>query len=283
MKVLEVNRAMLGKQNQCRQLIELLSEIKAVGFDALYLLPVQQKGQLRAVGSPYCLKDFWNLDSDFGTDKDWECLRMACEEMQLEIWLDWVMNHTAWDHPWMNDFPHRYVTVNQEIQHPSGTNWLDVAQLNFNDSMANYFAELAVEWMMKRGIKGFRCDASYRIPVSFWNEFFSCLGSSKPKARWFADKNFPDLFELHFDGFFTDGPLVQDSCILNKIYDHDRSAFGELWNENDAVRFNQMKGDDDGDLNWLVGMGMIDPNQRVSFFENQDFDQEKWSSWLKQF
>lgn len=282
MKVLEVNRAMLGKQNQCRQLIELLSEIKGVGFDALYLLPVQQKGQLRAVGSPYCIRDFWNLDSYFGTDEDWERLRLACEEVQLEIWLDWVMNHTAWDHPWTSDFPQHYVTVNQEIQHPSGTNWLDVAQLNFNDSMANYFAELAVEWMMKRGVKGFRCDASYRIPEAFWNEFFKCLGSHKPNARWLADKNFQG-WDLHFDDYCSDGTLVSDKSIFNKIYDHDRSAFGELWNEHDSKRFNEMIEDLDGDCNWLAGMGMIVPDQRVSFFENQDFDQVKWSNWLKQF
>lgn len=283
MKVLEVNRALLGRKNQCRQLINLLPEIKGVGFDALYLLPVLEKGEYKASGSPYCIRDFWALDQDFGTAEDWQDFQKSCADLDLEIWVDWVMNHTAWDHPWIQLFPDRYLRENLEIQHPPETNWTDVAQLNFNHDTVVYFAELAHQWISKRGVTGFRCDASYRIPYSTWELFFEQVGSFKKDARWLADQSFLRMEELGFDGRFSDESIQLDSRLWNKIYDHDRSAFGELFNERDQQRLLQMKRSESADLNWLVGMGMMFPDERVSFFENQDFDREKWANWLKQF
>jgi glycosidase len=284
MKVLEVNRSMLGKQNQCRQLIELLPDIKGVGFDALYLLPIIEKGELNAVGSPYCIRDFWKLDPDFGTDDDWYDLQKACAQHQLEIWIDWVMNHSSWDHSWMTTNPEWYIwdEDKQARVHPPGTDWTDVVQLSFHHDCVAHFADLALEWISKRGVKGFRCDASYRIPPRVWDVFFQRLVIQKLNARWLADNRFLEMNELGFDGCFSDGPLDFSGSVWNKIYDHDRSAFGILWNKEDDIRLYQMKQDIEGELNWLIGMGMMFPHQHISFFENQDFDPEKWTNWLKQ-
>jgi hypothetical protein len=43
-----------------------------------------------------------------------------------------------------------------------------------------------------------------------------------------------------------------------------------------------MKRDIEGELNWLIGMGTMFPHQQISFFENQEFDQAKWSLWITQ-
>jgi hypothetical protein len=108
------------------------------------------------------------------------------------------------------------------------------------------------------------------------------LGIKKIHARWLADNRFLEMNELGFDGCFSDGPLDFRGSVWNKIYDHDRSAFGILWHKEDDIRIYQMKQDIEGELNWLIGMGMMFPHQHISFFENQDFDPEKWTNWLKQ-
>ncbi|MEY3597625.1 MAG: hypothetical protein RL521_47 [Bacteroidota bacterium] len=284
MKVLEVNRAMLGYHNQCRQLISLLPSIKGVGFDALYLLPVVQKGEVNSVGSPYCIRDFWSLDPSFGNDEDWMELQQRCQDLQLEIWIDWVMNHTSWDHPWLTNHPDWYQrdAEREHINHPIGTNWTDVAQLNFHRATIDYFVEMAKKWMTIRGVKGFRCDAAYRIPANVWLQFFDGIADDSAKSVWLADQPIECFLDLGFNGFFSNGELQVEAFAWNKIYDHDRSAFGPYWNGQDEQRLKAMILDQYNLQNWLLGMGMMNPNQSVSFFENQEFDIQLWEAWMTQ-
>ena len=282
MKVLEINRAMLGENNQCRQLIELLPAIKGVGFDALYLLPVVKKGEKNSVGSPYCITDFWALDPDFGDDKDWMNLQQQCSVFQLEIWIDWVMNHTAWDHPWIATNPDWYLLDdNGMVIHPPGTTWTDVAQLNGSQSLMEAFAEIAIKWVQERGITGFRCDAAYRIPIQAWRVFFAKCTPMDKGIRWIADKAFDGIDQLPFCGF-TSPSIDLDHVSRNwvKLYDHDRAAFGPMWNESDQALWEVFRRNENSMIHWLIGMGIMNRYSSCSFFQNQKFDPEKWEKMI---
>jgi glycosidase len=286
MIVLEVNRALLGKSNQCQQLIQLLPQIKGVGFDALYLLPVVEKGAYKAVGSPYCIRDFWKLDPEFGNEQDWAQLQESCREMQIEIWMDWVMNHTAWDHPWIQQHPDWYVQspTSKEITHPPGTDWMDVAQLNWrHPELLSVMSELAQRWHLERGIVGLRCDAAYRISSDIWKDWICKVNDkSKSRIRWIADQEINNWKETGFTGYATSGKIVPSiEGAWNKLYDHDRAAFGPLWNAEDEYRIEQFSQANLGEFNWIVGMGMMDKEIAISFFESQSFPSSKWRAWLK--
>ncbi len=284
MIVLEVNRALLGEKNQCQQLIRLIPQLKGVGFDALYLLPVVEKGREKSVGSPYCIRDFWRLDPEFGTEQDWEELRESCVQNQIEIWIDWVMNHTAWDHPWIHEHPewYQYSAETKKIIHPLGTNWEDVAQLDWqHPELLKTMSDIANRWIHERGVKGLRCDASYRIASTIWKNWIEDLNyKSNGSTRWIADREIENWQEVSFTGFADAGPMISERPgAWNKLYDHDRSAFGPLWNDEDEARlahFNQRN----PKLNWIVGMGMMDKLANVSFFNAQKFDQSKWEAWI---
>lgn len=282
MKVLEINRAMLGTQNQCRLLISLLTEIKGVGFDALYLLPVVKKGKKNSVGSPYCIADFWALDPAFGVEEDWSLLRDECRSLGLEIWIDWVMNHTAWDHPWLSEKPVWYERdENGLVTHPPGTAWTDVAQLDGSESLMNAFAEIAVKWVQQRGISGFRCDAAYRISSEAWRVFFAKCNPMDKGIRWIADKAFDGMDQLSFSGFTsTSIDLIQVSRNWVKLYDHDRAAFGPLWNASDQALWEVFRRDQNSEIHWIIGMGIMYRSMACSFFQNQIFDPEKWEKMI---
>ena len=44
-----------------------LDNIKALGANTLYLLPIYSVGILKTVNSPYCVRDYKAVNSEFGT------------------------------------------------------------------------------------------------------------------------------------------------------------------------------------------------------------------------
>jgi glycosidase len=71
------------------------------------------------------------MENTWGSVEDWNVFRETCETLGLRIWMDWVMNHTAWDHPWVEEHPEFYhQDENGKLHHPLGTDWTDVVQLN---------------------------------------------------------------------------------------------------------------------------------------------------------
>ena len=107
-----------------------LDDIMALGADTLWLLPVHPSGRARSQGShgsPFAVRDHMAVHPDQGTMEDFKCLVRACHDKGLRVVLDWVANHTAWDHPWIVAHPERYTRDRAgNITHPQeplGRTW----------------------------------------------------------------------------------------------------------------------------------------------------------------
>ena len=73
-----------------------------LGADTLWLLPVHPSGRARSQGShgsPFAVRDHMAVHPDQGTMEDFKRLVRSCHDKGLRVVLDWVANHTAWDHP----------------------------------------------------------------------------------------------------------------------------------------------------------------------------------------
>ncbi|MBM3436750.1 MAG: alpha-amylase, partial [Bacteroidetes bacterium] len=93
----------------------------------------------------------------------------------MAVILDWVANHTAWDNPWIANTSW-YTQINGEIVHPPGTNWLDVADLNYNNAEMRLEMISAMKyWIEEANVDGFRCDAADMVPFSFWKQAIDSL------------------------------------------------------------------------------------------------------------
>ncbi len=75
-----------------------IGRISSMGCDVLWVMPVCEPGQERAVGSPYCIRDFKAVNSRYGTMADFKELVDAAHAAGMKVMLDWIANHTAWDH-----------------------------------------------------------------------------------------------------------------------------------------------------------------------------------------
>ena len=78
-----------------------LDAIKALGANVLYLLPTYPIGIEKTVHSPYCVRDYKGVSDEFGTLDDLRALVEEVHQRKMIVLLDWVANHTAWDHPWI--------------------------------------------------------------------------------------------------------------------------------------------------------------------------------------
>ena len=228
MVVFEVNPCALGHAQQCQQLTRILPQLKSIGVEVIYLMPIFKKGSLHAVGSPYCIADFESMQSAWGSFEDWNVFRETCETWGLRIWMDWVMNHTAWDHPWVKEHPEFYhQNENGKLHHPFGTDWTDVVQLNgAHAEVLLYFQRLAANWI-NRGVTGFRVDAACRMPSTYLSQWINHVKELSSDTTVLVD-----AWEVMMQQPLCDGLMTSDSALWNKervwpvLYGHDAAAFG---------------------------------------------------------
>lgn len=151
-----------------------LDSIRALGVNVIYLMPVYPVGTLKAINSPYCIKDYRSVNSEFGSLADLRALIDGAHSRGMAVILDWVANHTAWDNAWIGN-PGWYVTNSSgTIQSPNG--WNDVAQLNFaNPDMRKAMIRAMKYWVLTANCDGFRCDYADGPPADFWKQALDSL------------------------------------------------------------------------------------------------------------
>jgi len=189
-----------------------IPRIKALGADILWFMPVYPIGQLNrkgGLGSYYSIKNYHDINPEFGTMSDFKEVVMAAHNEGMKVILDWVGNHTAWDHPWVTEHPDWYVHDNSgKIVTP--WDWTDVAQLNFkNPELRKAMIQEMKFWVDECGIDGFRCDVAFLVPRSFWEEARTALESRKSlfmlaemENNKDIDPNPPGYMEKAFDAYY---------------------------------------------------------------------------------
>ena len=70
-------------------------------FEVMWVMPIYPIGIEKGKNSPYCISDYKAIAPEFGTIEDFKKLTETCHEHGMGMILDWVANHTAWDHPWV--------------------------------------------------------------------------------------------------------------------------------------------------------------------------------------
>lgn len=180
-----------------------LDRIKALGINVLYLMPIYPYGtDSRSSASPYCIKNFKAVGSEYGSLTDLRNLVNAAHSRGMAVILDWVANQTSWDHAWITQHPDYYVQNNGVIQQLS--TYADVAALNFNSTaMKTAMIDAMRYWIFAANIDGYRCDFTDSSPAAFWTQAISNLrGISSHKLLMFAEGTFPQNFTSGFDMTF---------------------------------------------------------------------------------
>ena len=158
-----------------------LDYLKDLGIDIIWLMPIHPRGvqgRIGSLGSPYAPRDYHAVNSDFGTIADLQAFVAAAHQRGMQVWLDWVANHTAKDNVWITQHRDYY---NSTLTSPNG--YGDVYQLDYSKEATQVATIEAMEyWIDQADIDGFRCDyiSSNTIPTAFWTRAIKALKEYKP-------------------------------------------------------------------------------------------------------
>jgi glycosidase len=194
-----------------------LPRLKKMGVKILWIMPVQPIGKANrkgTMGSYYSIADYTAVNPEFGTAADFNRLVKTAHRLKMKVILDWVANHTAWDHPWITAHPDWYkkdakgelVSYNfdngREIEY-----WTDVVGLDYRVP-AVWDAQIAAMkyWVREHDIDGFRADVASLMPIPFWQRARAELDAIKPMFM-LAESNDPAIhaaFDMTYDWALLD-------------------------------------------------------------------------------
>ena len=169
----QVNPRVFAPENSLNAVAARIDSICDLGVNIMWIMPIYPIGIEKGKNSPYCISDYKAIAPEFGTIDDFKNLAKVCHEHGMGIILDWVANHTAWDHPWVKEHPDWYTRDAQTdtIICPQPWNWEDVADLNYdNKDMREAMIDAMKFWIVEVGIDGFRCDVADGVPADFWKD-----------------------------------------------------------------------------------------------------------------
>jgi len=157
--IYQVNMRGFSKEGNFKAVVARLDSIKALGANVVYLMPIFPIGKLRAVDSPFAVQDYTAVNPEFGTLNDLRTLVDAAHARGLAVILDWVGNHTSFDHPWITQHPDWYVHDDAgNIVNPI-PDWKDIAQLNWTKpEVHTAMIEALRYWVFAANIDGYRFD-----------------------------------------------------------------------------------------------------------------------------
>ena len=212
-----------------------LGELRELGVNVIWLMPIHPTGEKLKPGpdgSPYAVRDYYQVDSRLGSKKDLVELVHTAHELGLKVILDLVPNHTAWDAVWMKD-PDLYRKDSEgKVMHPQPA-WKDVAALDYTQPKTRQaMIEVMQYWLREAKVDGFRCDAACFVPVEFWEEAREALDRTHPGALLLAEAEEPHFLVRAFDLDY-DWPLYFS---LNRVMLEGKPAtdLRETWEKSRA-------------------------------------------------
>ncbi|MEI6061583.1 MAG: alpha-amylase family glycosyl hydrolase [Bacteroidota bacterium] len=182
--VYEVNLRQYTPGGTIKEFRQHLLRLKELGAGILWFMPIQPVGLLNrkgTLGSYYSISDYCKVDPAYGTMAEFIEMVDEIHSMGMYVILDWVANHTAWDHHWVEEFPAFYRRNEVGEVHPPFQEWEDVIGLDYsNADLHSAMISCMKFWIESTGLDGFRCDMAHLVPTVFWNEARAALNAMKP-------------------------------------------------------------------------------------------------------
>ena len=200
----EVNLWAFSQQANLEGVTTRLDEMKELGINVVWLMPIYEIGEVNGIGSPYAIKNYKKINPSFGALEDLRSLVKEAHARDMAVILDWVANHTAWDNAWIQNSAWYTKDASGNVISPAGTNWNDVADLNFGSSaMRKEMIKAMKYWVLEANVDGFRCDYADGVPAAFWEQAIDSLRSIPDRELiMFAEGSDKELFDAGFDLIF---------------------------------------------------------------------------------
>ena len=329
--IYEANIRQYSPEGSFKAFTKDIPQLKELGVKILWVMPVfpishtkrkatgdkfaseikDPKEREKYLGSYYAVTDFRKINPEFGTIDDFRELVKTAHENGIYVIMDWVPNHTGWDHVWIKEHPDFYTkNAKGEITEPlneDGTpvGWADVADLNYdNPELRKTMIADMKYWLKNENIDGFRCDVAGSVPTDFWEQAIPELRKEK-NIFMLAEAWEPELLKDHlFDmAYGWDTHHIMNAIAQGKkdvsAWDQRMEDIKKMY-EKDDILMNFTSNHDENSWNGTVfermgdaaevfaaltyaapGMPLIysgqeyDMNKRLKFFEKDTIPHKK--------
>ena len=184
-----------------------LPRLKDLGVDIVWLMPIYPigiEGRKGTLGSYYAIKDYCDINPEFGTLADFDSFLAEAHRLGLRVVIDWVANHTSPDAKWVTGSPAQWYERDAEGNTTFTADWSDTANLNYECQEMCDEMQKSMRFWMERGIDGFRCDMACEIPLEFWQKAISDLRADYPGMYMLAEAEEPMVHTLSdFDASYS--------------------------------------------------------------------------------
>jgi len=205
--IYEVNVRQYTEEGTFNAFTNHLPRLKDMGVQTLWFMPVtpiSQKEKKGTLGSYYACSDYTSINPEFGTLNDFKKMVDYAHKLGMKVIIDWVANHTGWDHVWTKQHPEWYKRQgNGDFKRASGMD--DIIELDYsNKEMRAAMVDAMKFWVRKCGIDGFRCDLAFWVQLDFWMEAICEVNQLKP-LFWLAEADpleYPEYMQV-FDAAYA--------------------------------------------------------------------------------
>jgi starch synthase (maltosyl-transferring) len=188
---------------------ERLPEVRAMGFDVIYFVPIHPIGRIHRKGrnntltpepgdpgSPYAIGAAEGghdaVHPDLGTLGDFRRFVRACHAQGMEVALDFAIQCSP-DHPWVKEHPEWFVfrpdgTIKYAENPPK--KYQDIVNVNFygphQEALWQELLRIVLFWV-DQGVKIFRVDNPHTKPVPFWEWLIGEVRRRDPEVLFLAE------------------------------------------------------------------------------------------------
>jgi starch synthase (maltosyl-transferring) len=189
--------------------IARLPEVREMGFDVVYLVPIHPIGRTNRKGpnnslhagpddpgSPYAIGTgeggHTAIHPDLGTLDDFSRFVAACRDLGMEVALDFAIQCSP-DHPWIQQHPDWFVfRPDGTIKHAENPpkKYQDIVNVNFDspdrEGLWNELRDVLLFWV-ERGVRIFRVDNPHTKPLPFWEWVIAEIQREHPDVIFLAE------------------------------------------------------------------------------------------------
>ena len=213
------------------------------GADSQFASDFPKEEQSKYLGSYYAISDFTKINPEFGTIEDFRVLIQTAHDHGIYVILDWVPNHTGWDHTWLKTNPDFYTrNENGEVIHPKDTDWTDVADLNYDNlQLQETMISDMKYWLRKENVDGFRCDVAGSVPITFWEKAVPQLRAEKAifmlAEAWEPELLKEGLFDMAYawDGHHLLNSLAKGEKTAEDLNTYLNTTYHERYEKDDIL------------------------------------------------
>ncbi len=213
-----------------------LQRIKNLGVDIIWLMPIHplgKKARKGTLGSPYAIKNYREVNPEFGTFDDLKRLVADIHNLGMKCIIDVVYNHTSPD-SWLSvNHPEWFYHKEDGSFGNRVGDWTDIIDLDYSNSdLWDYQIDTLKMWA--EIVDGFRCDVASLVPLEFWQRARAEVAKVRNNCIWLSesiehgfiryirsqgmtalsDSEIYQAFDIAYD-YDTAGEFVD--CLLGKI------------------------------------------------------------------